>query len=111
MDKKTFLLAFDALDRDSDYDKIKDFIKNGNVFSSWWNYIPFVFLVTTDLTPRDLSASLKREIGDAGFLVIEVDPAQSDGFLPRRAWEWIKRREKEREPTHETNLSKQSRQR
>ncbi len=109
MDKKTFLLVFDGLNHENDYDRIKNFIKNGSIFRSWWNYIPFVFLVTTDMTPRDLARSLKEVTGDAGFLVIEVDPAQSDGFLPQRAWEWIKRREEEQDPRNEANLSTYSR--
>ena len=111
MDKKIFLLAFDGLGHEGNYDRIKDFIRNGNVFDSWWNYIPFVFLVKTDMAPRKLADSLKEVSHNASFLVIEVDPAQSDGFLPRRAWEWIKRREKEQDPTNEANVSTQSRRR
>ena len=97
MGEKTFLLAFDGLNHDHDYAEIKKFIKSSDDFSAWWNYIPFVFLVKTELTPQKLAAALRQVTDDTSFLVIAVDPSQSDGFLPRRAWQWIKRREKEQD--------------
>jgi hypothetical protein len=50
----------------------------------------------TELDAKTLGRSLHKWTGDASFFVAGIDLEQSEGFLPKVAWDWIKRRRTER---------------
>jgi hypothetical protein len=99
MARHTYIITFDAADPDVDAAKIRDYIRDSDEFSSWWNHIPLVFLVTSELDADGISRSLRSHT-NASFLVMRVMPEDSEGSLPRRGWEWIRRRS-EPSPTYE----------
>jgi hypothetical protein len=63
--------------------------------NSWWHYLPSTWLVDTDLSSRDLYRELKPflQVGDH-ILVTELS-RDRQGWLPKKAWEWIRRHEPE----------------
>lgn len=93
---RIFLVVVDTTDPDMDIAALRGFITTSDEVSNWWNHIPGTYIVTTGLTVDELSDRLKSLTGDARFLVIHIDPAESEGWLPERAWRWIKRRSRER---------------
>ncbi|HTU52706.1 MAG TPA: hypothetical protein VMF62_01920 [Acetobacteraceae bacterium] len=92
MARRTYIAVFDFSDPDIDIGKVQEFIRDGTDFAGWWNYLPATFLLQSDLDADAISAKLKPLVGEGKFLVMAVDPADSDGWLPKRGWEWIKKR-------------------
>jgi hypothetical protein len=90
MTKATYVVAFDSASPSFDIEEIKTFIGDSGEFSSWWNHIPFVFLVRSDLDADGVADKIMPHAKGARFLVMEVDPSNSNGWLKRRSWEWIK---------------------
>ncbi len=91
MAQRKYLLAVDAVDPKLDPDRLRAFIRTSPVFTDWWNYLPFVFIVTSDAGPRGVSTALKAALGDVRHLVIEVSVGTAQGLLPSLAWDWLKR--------------------
>jgi len=93
--ERTLIIVIDAIDPTLDIEEVRRFITESSEISNWWNHIPGTYIVRTTLGADELSDRLKQHTGDVRFLVIGVDPAESDGWLPERAWRWIHRRSRE----------------
>ena len=96
MVERTYIVTFDASDPTLELDGLKEFMQRCSAFASWWNHIPFVFLITTTEDAASVSVRLRAYTKDAKMLVMEVNPAESDGLLPEPGWNWIKRRTESR---------------
>ena len=92
MSRRTFIITIDPSSPMIDIDGLKSFITTSQNIISWWNHIPLVFLVTTDLDADGLSEKVRPFTGKTRFLVMEVNPAECEGSLPRRSWQWIRNR-------------------
>ena len=90
--KHVYLIALDILNPTLDPIKLKGLIKTDPIFSSWWNHLPGVFLVTSDATADDITDLLRTVTGETNLLVMEANPSESEGWLPSRGWDWIRRR-------------------
>ena len=91
--ERMFVVAVDASHPDFDVVAVKSILRGSPMFSGWWNYIPGCFLVTTKSTADETADEIRRATGQASVLVIEADPKASEGWLPDRGWDWIRRRE------------------
>ena len=96
MTEHLYVVMFDQLDPRFDPLAVRNSVRSDARISHFWNHIPNCFMVTTDRSAASLTAKLKQTTGDIAFLVIEADPHNSEGHLPDRSWEWIRRREQER---------------
>lgn len=95
MADKAYIIAVDAWNTEPDVTALKDYIRTSPSISNWWNYIPCVFLVMSPMSADELSDALKPHTRDASLLVIEANLRNSEGWLPERAWKWIKRRQRQ----------------
>jgi hypothetical protein len=95
---RTFMIVLDAATITPAYDQVVNFITSSPVFHGWWNHLPYTFLVTSDLDADGISERLQPYTKEARFLVIGVNPTESEGRLPRKSWEWIRGRERLTEP-------------
>ena len=93
--ERMFLVALDVLDPTLDLRKVKHFLRTTPSIKGWWNHIPGCFLVDTDLNADQLTDQIRTATSDARLLVMEVNPTASEGWLPERSWDWIRRREAE----------------
>jgi len=89
MSRRTFIITIDPSSPMIDIDGLRSFITTSQEIVSWWNHIPLVFLVTSDLDADGLSEKVRPFTGKARFLVMEVNPAESEGSLPKPSWQWI----------------------
>lgn len=96
MPEKTYLLAFDVLESADATKAVKRLIKDSPDFPHWWNYIPGVFLLTSEMNAEQIADEIRPVSDDANFIVLEIDPNNSQGWLPEKSWEWIKRRGREK---------------
>lgn len=91
---RTYMIVLDAATIGDSDDVIARFITTDLRFHRWWNYLPFTFMVTTDLDAEAISEALRPLTGTARFLVMAVDPSESEGRLPRAGWQWIRQHER-----------------
>jgi hypothetical protein len=57
--------------------------------SGWWHYLRSTWLISTRETPTQLYNRLQPYLdNDDHILIIEVCN-NSNGWLPKKAWEWI----------------------
>ena len=94
MPDRTFVVAVDAREPNAEAASFRDALRKNPGIRAWWNHIPYVYLVTSPLNADELSANLFERSGLDRFLVMEVNPAESEGLLPEKAWDWIKKRSK-----------------
>lgn len=94
---KTYLISLDLLDPTLDLDGLKEFVKTSEIFENWWNHIPGVFLVVSDLDAPAISKAIRHYTNDARLLVIETNPEDSDGWLSEKGWRWVRRRSTKQE--------------
>jgi hypothetical protein len=82
---KTFLIQYTI----SDDSKIKEKIK---ALGSWMSYFKGFWLVETDKTAEEIYDILSNEIPETRILVLEINIRDYWGWMPKDAWEWIKKR-------------------
>ena len=92
---RMFLVAIDPLDPTYDWTRMRHLLKTSPVFAAWWHHIPGCFLVTSAYDPDRITDDVRSVTGAAPLLVMETNPAHSEGWLPSRSWDWIRRREPE----------------
>lgn len=92
MVERTYIVTLDALDPMVDFPAVKQAIKGSPHVRAWWNHLPGVFLVTSDLDADGVSELLRPYTRGARFLVVAVELAQSEGALSEQGWNWIVRR-------------------
>ncbi len=83
------LVAYELKTPDKDYKPLFDAIKG--LGDKWWHYMDTVWLVHTDLTPSECSNRLQNEIDTHDhLLVVDITNQSRQGWLPSKAWDWIK---------------------
>jgi hypothetical protein len=92
MTERTYMLAVDAGCGFADLEHIRLYVTTSDDFSSWWNHIPFVFMLETKLDADTIGARLHAIVPNARFLLTEVKLAESQGWLPDISWKWIDKR-------------------
>ena len=90
-----FIVVVDPTDADANLSDVRKFITTSPDIANWWNYIPGTYIVSTSLSADELSDRLKLMTGDVRHLVVRTDLKESEGWLPERAWKWIRRRSRE----------------
>ena len=92
-EQKMFVVAIDVLAPTFDPDAMKTVLKNSRLVTGWWNHIPGCFLITSNADANRITDEVRTATGDARLLVMEVKPGASEGWLPSKSWEWLRRRE------------------
>lgn len=83
---KVYMVTYDYKDK-SKYNGLYDELKK---FGKWWHYIDSSWLIVSDLDSNTIYARLKPYLdNDINLLIIEVG-ADRQGWLPEKAWAWIK---------------------
>jgi hypothetical protein len=55
---------------------------------AYWNYIPLVFCVKTNLTSTELTVRLQPYFPQP-FMIAEINGDNINGRLPQEAWDWF----------------------
>jgi hypothetical protein len=59
-------------------------------FSDWWHYTDNAYIVASEHTAEKIySGAVPGMTGIKHVLVIEVDPKNTQGWLPKDAWTWL----------------------
>ena len=84
------LITYDLNSPGQDYPDLYDAIKA--ISSIWWHNLTSVWLVDTNLSTRQVHERIKRYIDKNDELFIVRITKDYTGYLPERAWKWLKNR-------------------
>jgi hypothetical protein len=90
MAERTYMLALDA--GVSDLEKVCQWIMTSGTCSAWWNHLPMVFIIESELSTAAISEKLHALVPETHFLLTEVDLADARGWLPEISWKWVEKR-------------------
>jgi len=85
------LITYDLKDDSRNYTSLTNAIKNFGI--AWWHYLDSVWIVKTrDKDADNCFEALKPHIdGNDRLLICDVTNSDVNGWLPSKAWEWIKK--------------------
>ena len=86
---KTYILVFDREGGDVLFLKLQRMIKESAEIKRWWHHLKSCYILQSDATAEELADQISRVLGDNSFLLSEVNLENSNGWLPRKAWDWI----------------------
>lgn len=86
---RMYLLVFDVSRVPVNMEALHTYIRDSRDITSYWNYIPLVYIIRTHLDLHAMSAKLNAMFGGAWFLLTEINGQSTNGILPLPAWDWI----------------------
>jgi hypothetical protein len=92
MAERTYLLAIDASCGFEDIEKIRQYVTTSSDFSSWWNHLPMLFMLDSQMESEAIAEKLHALSPGARFLLTEVNLGAAQGWLPEVSWKWIEKR-------------------
>lgn len=85
-----YSIHYDLKKPGQDYAPLHDAITSCGV---WWHYLDSTWLVDTNLTAESIWKKLEHHVDENDSMLIVGVTRDYSGWLPRKAWEWIKRRQ------------------
>lgn len=87
------LITYDLKQPNRDYESLYEAIKKCSL--NWWHYLESTWLIYTNISPDDCVKRLRQTMDDDDFLlVVDITNQKHQGWLPSKAWEWIKQYDK-----------------
>ena len=59
--------------------------------TDWWHYIDTTYLIASSLDVIPLYNLISHGVPRRYSLIIEVDPNNAQGWLPKNAWTWLQK--------------------
>jgi hypothetical protein len=86
-----YLITYDLHKPGKDYTSLHNTIKTA---STWWHYIESTWIIKTDLSVNEWSNRI-RSVTDSNdnFLIVDISKQNRQGWLPKKAWDWIRENE------------------
>jgi hypothetical protein len=90
---KIYVVSYDF--KDPSPAQLEAFYTELKSFTGWWHFIEGTWLIKTDLDAKGVFARLRPHLTspnppDVNVLVVDTG-ADFAGWLPTKAWDWIKR--------------------
>ena len=73
-----------------DREDVKQILSRIKGIMSWRYDLPNMFYLQSDLSAFEISESIRRIKPNNRFIVSQVTPSQSDGWLPSESWAFLK---------------------
>lgn len=90
MSRHAFILVFDR-DDFLDYKSIHNQIISIDSLLNWFHYIKSSYiLITNESSAKQLAKKIQPIIPQKSYLLVEIDMNNRQGWLPRKAWDWLK---------------------
>ncbi len=91
MTRKAFILSFDR-DDELNYVEIHKMITGLPIVLNWFHYVKSSYILITNVeSATNLNHEILKIFVDKEFLLMEVNIINRNGWLPEKAWDWIRR--------------------
>lgn len=84
---KVFNVSYDLRKAGQDYSGLTDELKNS---PSWWHYLDSTWLIATRESADQLWERISSHVDKNDSVLIMRVTAECSGWLPEKAWEWIR---------------------
>ena len=85
---KLLLVTFSLRNLNKDYNSFFVTVR-GNVYN-WWHFIEQTIVVSTSFDAESFAHLLYPHLETTdSLLVVEIQPHQFQGWLPKAAWDWL----------------------
>lgn len=89
MSRHAYILVFDRDDL-RDYQSLHNKIISIQGLINWFHYIKSSYiLITEEPSAKQLAKKIQPLIPKKYYLLMEIDMNNRQGWLPRKAWDWI----------------------
>ena len=97
---KIYLVAYDFRGSSDNYSDLFDELQKS---PGWWHWIDAVWLLSTDESADEIFERLEPSLDDdISWFITEIG-SDRQGWLPKRAWKWIRKHaNRERRPDKQT---------
>ena len=85
--KRAYLITYDVNSNDN-YSLLEKELKK---YERWWHYLERTWIIISDETPKEIWDRIENKINKKNNLLIIEIRKESEGWLPRNAWDWIKK--------------------
>lgn len=85
--KRAYLITYDV-NSDDNYNLLEKELKK---YERWWHYLERTWIIISDETPQEIWSRIENKINKKNNLLIIEIRKESEGWLPRNAWDWIKK--------------------
>lgn len=86
-----YLVTYDLKKPGKDYVSLHNTLKTA---TSWWHYIDSTWIIKTEQPVEYWSEKIRSVIdGNDNFLIVDITKQRRQGWLPKKAWEWIRKNE------------------
>lgn len=82
------LISYDLKSPDKNYESLYEAIKNCS--STWWHYLDSMWLIKTSLSTEEVFDRIHPSMDSNDLLLITEFSGKYSGWLPSKAWEWIR---------------------
>lgn len=87
--KKLYLISIWKFEEETD-EKVHNAIIKWS--TDWWRYLPDTWIIEAKLSMKTIMKRIKESHTGIKFLFItRFDPKENTGWMPKDAWEWIKK--------------------
>ena len=85
-----YLIGYDLNKQDKDYEGLYEAIKS---YGTWWHHLDSTWMIDTKHDVDSIFKKLKPHIDDNDYLLIIQVKDNYSGWLPKKAWEWLRERQ------------------
>jgi len=88
---KLYLISYN-LKGDNDKIRFHDYIKSlckNDYITDWWHYIDNSYIVASSLNVEKLYDIVSKGNPNQYIFIVEVDTENAQGWLPKKAWDWL----------------------
>lgn len=87
-----YLISYDLRKPGRDYASLHNAIKSA---PTWWHYIESTWIIKTEQSIEDWYNKIRTTTdGNDSFIIVDITKQNRQGWLPQKAWEWIRENEK-----------------
>ena len=83
-----YMISYDLKAPNRNYDDLYAILKTAE---SWWHYLESTWLIYTSDGIEAWQMKIKSAIdNNDSFIIVNVTKQPRNGWLPKKAWEWIR---------------------
>jgi hypothetical protein len=87
-----YLISYDLRKPGRDYTSLHNAIKSA---PTWWHYIESTWIIKTEKSIEDWYNKIRATTdSNDSFIIVDITKQNRQGWLPQKAWEWIRENEK-----------------
>lgn len=84
-----YLLSFDP--HKTDAKGLHQVIDKNPHVKDWWHFLGSTYLLASNESLYTVKQYIKQNWPQQRYIIIKVDASDYNGWLPQKAWDWIKK--------------------